>query len=144
MMRKCSLALLFAMMFCITASAQKADDLLGKWLNPSGEGQIQIYKKDSKYYGKLVWLKIPDRDGKPKTDIKNPDPSLRSKPELGLEILKDFTFNGEDVYEDGTIYDPKSGKTYRCKMTLESNHLKIRGYIGISLFGRTEVWTRVK
>ncbi|MEO6849303.1 MAG: DUF2147 domain-containing protein, partial [Mucilaginibacter sp.] len=69
---------------------------------------------------------------------------LRTRPELGLELLKDFTFDGDDVYDDGTIYDPKNGKTYSCKMTLEGNQLKIRGYIGISLFGRSEIWTRVK
>jgi uncharacterized protein (DUF2147 family) len=132
------------MAFCFAASAQNADGIIGKWLNPSGEGQVQIYKRDGKFFGKLAWIKVPDRDGKPKTDINNPDPNLRSRTELGLELLKDFTFDGDDVYEDGTIYDPKSGKTYSCKMTLEGNQLKIRGYVGISLFGRTEVWTRVK
>ncbi len=136
--------LLIALAFGFTASAQKADDILGKWTNPSGEGQVLIYKKDNKYYGKLVWLKIPDRDGKPKMDIHNPDKALQTRPELGLELLNHFTYNGEDEYEDGTIYDPKSGKTYSCKMTLNSNTLKIRGYVGISLFGRTEAWTRVK
>ena len=133
-----------AILFCHIVSAQKADDILGKWINPSGEGQVLIYKKENKYFGKLVWLKIPDRNGKPKMDIHNPDKALQTQPELGLELLKDFTFNGEDVYEDGTIYDPKSGKTYSCKMTIKGNSLKIRGYIGISLFGRTEVWTKVK
>ncbi len=77
-------------------------------------------------------------------DMNNPDQALQTRPELGLELLKDFTFDGDDVYEDGTIYDPKSGKTYSCKMTINGNSLKIRGYVGISLFGRTEVWTRVK
>jgi uncharacterized protein (DUF2147 family) len=144
MLKKTSIILLLAMATCIAASAQKADAVLGKWINPSGEGQVLIFKKDNKYFGKLVWLKIPDRDGKPKLDMNNPDAALKTRPELGLELLKDFTFDGDDVYEDGTIYDPKNGKTYSCKMTLEGNSLKIRGYIGISLFGRTEVWTRVK
>jgi uncharacterized protein (DUF2147 family) len=144
MLKKISITLLITLTFCFNASAQKADAILGKWINPSGEGQVLIYKKDNKFYGRLVWIKVPDRDGKPKMDIHNPDKALQTRPELGLELLKDFTFNGDDVYEDGTIYDPKSGKTYSCKMTLKGNSLKIRGYIGISLFGRTEVWTRVK
>lgn len=128
------------------AYAQKADAILGKWINPSGEGQIQVYKKGTLYYGKLVWLKAPNDEaiGQPKTDINNPDKSLQSKPILGLEILKGFKFDGDDVYEEGSIYDPKNGKTYKCKMTLDGNKLKIRGYIGISLLGRSEVWTRVK
>ena len=79
-----------------------------------------------------------------KTDKNNPDKVLQSRPDLGLELLKDFTFNGDNVYDDGTIYDPKNGKTYSCKMTLDGNNLRIRGYVIFSLFGRTEVWTRVK
>lgn len=128
------------------ALAQNADAILGKWINPNGEGQIQIYKKGNLYYGKLVWLKFPNDEvtNKAKLDKNNPDKSLQSRPILGLEILKNFKFDGDDVYEDGNIYDPKNGKDYSCKMTLNGNKLKIRGYIGISLLGRSEVWTRVK
>jgi uncharacterized protein (DUF2147 family) len=129
----------------IRVSAQKADAVLGKWLNPSGEGQVEIYKKANKYFGRLVWLKFPkDVNGKPKLDKHNPDVNMRSRTELGIELLRDFVFDGDKGYENGTIYDPKNGKTYSCKMTLDGNVLKIRGYIGISLFGRTEIWTRVK
>jgi uncharacterized protein (DUF2147 family) len=145
MLKKTGITLLMAMTFGFVASAQKADAVLGTWVNPNGQDHILIYKKGNKYYGKLDWIKFPnDETGKPKTDKKNPDKALQSRPDLGLELLKDFTFDGDNVYEDGTIYDPKSGKTYSCKMTLEGTSLKIRGYIGISLFGRTEVWTRVK
>jgi uncharacterized protein (DUF2147 family) len=142
----CLGVLLFTLLGATTVFAQKADAILGKWVNPSGEGQIQIYKKGTLYFGKLAYLKFPNDEntGKPKTDTKNPEPSLQSRPILGLEILKSFSFDGDDVYEDGTIYDPKSGKTYKCKMTIDGNKLKIRGYIGVSLFGRSEVWTRVK
>jgi len=126
--------------------AQSADAILGKWINPSGEGQIQIYKKGDLYYGKLVWLKFPNDEvtNKPKLDKNNPEKNLQSRPISGLEILKNFKFDGDNVYEDGNIYDPKNGKDYSCKMTLNGNKLKIRGYIGISLLGRSEVWSRVK
>ena len=147
MSRKISVVVLLLSILTITKSvAQQADAIVGRWINPSGEGQIQIYKKGSLYFGKLAWIKTPNDEttGKPKTDIKNPNPSLQSRPILGLELLKDFTFDGDDTYENGTIYDPKSGKTYSCKMTLNGSKLKIRGYIGISLLGRTEVWSRVK
>lgn len=137
--------LLIAISCCFTALAQKPDAVLGKWTSATGEAQIQIYKKGDKYFGKIDWLKYPNDDaGKPKTDKKNPDKSLRTRPELGLELLKDFAFAGDNVYEDGTIYDPKSGKTYSCKMTVNGTKLKIRGYVGISLLGRTEIWTRSK
>jgi uncharacterized protein (DUF2147 family) len=125
-------------------SAQKADAILGQWVNPNGQDHILIYKKGNKYFGKLDWIKFPnDEQGKPKTDKNNPDKALQSRPDLGLELLKDFTFDG-DVWDDGTIYDPKNGKTYSCKMTLDGNNLRIRGYVLFSLFGRTEVWTRLK
>ena len=131
--------------FSYVASAQKADAILGSWANPSGEDHILIYKRGNKYYGKLDWIKFPnDENGKPKTDKNNPDEKLRPQPEWGLELLKDFVYNEDNVYDDGTIYDPKNGKTYSCKMTLDGSTLKIRGYIGISLFGRSEIWTRVK
>jgi uncharacterized protein (DUF2147 family) len=145
MLKKLSITLLIAITFGSVASAQKADAILGTWVNPNGQDHILIYKRGNKYFGKLDWIKFPnDEQGKPKTDKKNPDVALRSRPELGLELLKDFTFDGDNVWADGTIYDPKSGKTYSCKMTLDGNSLKIRGYVGISLFGRSETWTRVK
>ena len=144
MLKKIGITLLIALTSGLVVSAQKADAILGQWANPNGQDHILIYKKGNKYFGKLDWIKFPnDEQGNPKTDKNNPDKALQSRPDLGLELLKDFTFDGK-TYEDGTIYDPKSGKTYSCKMTLVGNTLKIRGYIGISLFGRTEVWTKVK
>jgi len=144
MLRKTLLLIAF-IAFSLQLFAQKKDDILGKWVNPSGEGQIEIYKRGEKFFGKLVWIKDPnDEKGKPKTDEKNPNESLRNKPVLGLEILKNFEFDG-GKWQDGTIYDPKSGKTYSCKLTLkEANQLSIRGFIGVSLIGRTEVWKRIK
>lgn len=140
--------ILILLVFVVTSSvcyAQKSDDILGRWLNPSGEGQIEIYKKVDKYFGKLVWINEPnDENGKPKTDIKNPNAGLRNKPVLGIELLKDFSFE-DKRWTDGSIYDPKSGKTYSCNLTLKDhNHLNVRGYIGISLIGRSEVWKRIK
>jgi uncharacterized protein (DUF2147 family) len=145
MLKKIGITLLIALISGFVVSAQKADAILGQWVNPNGQDHILIYKKGNKYFGKLDWIKFPnDEQGKPKTDKNNPDKTLQSRPDLGLELLKDFTFDGDDVWDDGTIYDPKNGKTYSCKMTIEGNNLKIRGYILFSLFGRTEVWTRLK
>lgn len=125
--------------------SQNKDAIVGQWSNASGEAHIDIFKKNEKYFGKIVWLKEPkDEKGLAKTDQKNPDPDLKSKPVLGLEILRDFVYE-DGKWTDGKIYDPKSGKTYSCNITEKSNgQLNIRGYIGISLIGRTEVWKRVK
>jgi uncharacterized protein (DUF2147 family) len=145
MTNKTVLLLLFLTVASFAASAQKADVILGSWANASGEDHILIYKKGNKYFGKLDWIKFPNDDqGKAKSDKHNPNEALRTRPLLGLELLKDFVYDEDNVYDDGTIYDPKSGKTYSCKMTLEGNTLKIRGYVGISLFGRSETWTRTK
>jgi uncharacterized protein (DUF2147 family) len=129
---------------CFSAMGQKSDAILGQWANSTGEAHIEISKRGSKYYGKIAWLKEPSENGRPKTDLKNPNSSLRTKPILGLELLKNFIFD-DGKWVDGSIYDPKSGKTYSCTMTLKENgQLSMRGYIGISLVGRSEIWKRVK
>lgn len=143
-MRKFPLFMLLFVAISFSALAQNKDAIVGKWLNPSGEGQIEIYKKGDKYFGKLAWMKEPNLNGKPKLDAKNPDEKLQKRALLNLEILKDFSYD-DKKWTDGTIYDPKSGKTYSCNMTLKGNDvLNIRGYIGISLLGRSETFRRVK
>ncbi|PWS30353.1 DUF2147 domain-containing protein [Pedobacter paludis] len=143
-MRKLPFLMLLFVAISYNAIAQNKDAIVGKWLNPSGEGQIEIYKKGDKYYGKLAWLKEPNLNGKPKLDANNPAENLKKRPLLNLEILKDFVYD-EGKWTDGTIYDPKSGKTYSCNMTLKGNDvLNVRGYVGISLLGRSETFRRVK
>jgi uncharacterized protein (DUF2147 family) len=108
---------------------------------------VKIYKTTSGHYaGKIVWLKEPidPETGKPKLDKRNPDESLRTVPTLGLVNLKGFTYNEEEKeWQNGTVYDPKVGKEYSCKMNLQdANTLDVRGFIGVSMFGRTDTWTR--
>jgi uncharacterized protein (DUF2147 family) len=118
------------------------DKIEGFWFNDKKDAKIQIYKaRDGKFYGKIVWLKDPTKNGRPKTDEKNPKANLQAQPLVELVILKGFELDG-DTYEDGTIYDPENGKTYDCKMSFRGKTLAIRGYIGLSLFGRTTVWER--
>ena len=128
----------------MTLSAQtKADDIVGLWLTNGKEpAKIQVYKAGDKYFGKIVWLKNPDKDGKPKVDSKNPDKNKQNQKIIGLLILQNFKFD-EDEWNDGKIYDPESGTTYSCNISLDgANSLKVRGYVGVSLFGRTETWTK--
>lgn len=139
------LVLLLLSVLSLTGFAQKSDVILGSWVNATGEAHVKIFKKGDKFFGKISWLKTPkDEKGNVKTDVKNPDESLRSRPILGMEMLGNFVYdNGK--WEDGTIYDPKSGKTYSCHMNIKNNgDLNMRGYIGISLIGRSESWKRVK
>ncbi|MCX2484277.1 DUF2147 domain-containing protein [Pedobacter sp. MR2016-24] len=143
-MRYISLLLLITAI-SFTGFAQKKDAIVGTWVNATGEAHVNIYKKGERYFGKIDWLKAPkDEKGKPKTDYKNPDESLRSRPILGMEMLKDFVYD-DGKWTDGKIYDPKSGKTYSCNMNIKDNgQLNMRGYIGISLIGRSETWKRVR
>jgi uncharacterized protein (DUF2147 family) len=129
----------------LSSFAQNANDVLGKWLNKDKNAHIQIYKKGNTFYGKIAWLEESlNNPKKPLLDEQNPDERLRARPILNLEILQNFRFNN-GVWEDGTIYDPKSGKTYSCKISLNGNDkLDVRGFIGISLIGRTDTWTKVK
>lgn len=135
---------------CLTIVGMLTGDtgqqIVATWLNASGEGRIQIYEDKDRFFGKLIWLKNPlNEQGKPKLDHKNPDNNLKTRPLIGAVILKDFKYEGEGKWEDGEIYDPKSGKTYSCNLTLvKEDVLEVRGYIGISLIGRTETWTKVK
>ncbi len=139
---------LAACFLTMAAWAQTAADAVeGLWKNGEGTGIIKIYKTTSGHYaGKIVWLKEPidPETDKPKLDKRNPNEELRTTPTLGLVNLKNFMYDEADkVWSGGTIYDPKNGKEYSCKMEMkDANTLKVRGYIGVSLFGRTDTWTR--
>ena len=124
----------------------QAQDVTGKWKTIDDEtgkpkSIIEIYKNGNKYYGKIVKLLTEEnKDGicrTCETDYKN-------KNIIGLVILKDLVKDG-DTYDDGEIMDPKTAKTYSCYIELkEPNKLKVRGYIGFSLLGRTQYWYRVE
>lgn len=132
-------------MLASTLFAGGQGSIIGRWYTTDNAGIVEIYQCGTKLCGKITWLKEPNQDnGKPKVDENNPDASKRNQPIIGLVILKGFVADGDNKWEDGEIYDPENGKTYSCKMSLNGNTLEVRGYIGVSLFGRTEKWTRVK
>jgi len=137
--------------FVAKASAQSftSNDIIGLWFNEEKDAKIEIFQEGNTYNGKIVWLdeEIDPDTGKAKTDKNNPEPELRSRPTLGLQILNDFEYDEDGLWEDGSIYDPKSGKTYKCKITMEEpNTLYVRGYIGKSWMGlgRTTEFSRVE
>lgn len=138
---------IFLTVTCLSSSTWVANDIAGVWLNKDKDAHIKIYASYGKYYGQIIWLKIPNdpETGKPKVDKKNPDPSLRTKPVLNLIILKNLEFDADDQeWDDGEVYDPKTGNDYSLTCTLkDKNTMDLRGYMGISLLGRTDIWTRV-
>lgn len=146
-----SVVVLFLFFATLSTCYAASDDIFGVWNNQEKDARIEIFKCSEKYCGKIVWLKEPNypegskdgMPGTPKLDRNNPDPAMRKMPVIGLLIVHDFVFVGDNLWKDGKVYDPKNGKTYSGKMTLVSPHqLNLRGFIGISLFGRTAIWTR--
>ena len=143
-MKKITL-LLLSLFISISSFAQSGKDaILGDWYNQEKDAIIKIYKEDGKYHGKITWMLNPlDENGNPKTDPLNPDESLQSRSRMGMVIMYNFEYDGDNEWDDGNIYDPKSGNEYSGTMTLTSeNRLDLRGYVGIPLFGRTSNWSR--
>ncbi len=133
--------LLFALLFVVPAHADPAA-VAGTWLSGDGDGLMEIRVNGNDISATILGSPNEDPD-RPTTDIHNPDPALRDQLLIGLEIFSGFNYDGDGAWSGGFIYDPNSGKTYRCKLKLKDrNTLKLRGYIGISLLGRTEIWTR--
>ena len=128
------------------ASAQTVSPI-GVWTNSEKKATFEIYKCGDKLCGKIVSLTAPNdpATGKPKADPKNPDAKLRSRPRLGMVFMQGFKYDDDNKWDDGKIYDPESGKTYSCYMQMEGpNSMEVKGYIGFSLIGKSQAWTRVK
>ena len=144
------LASLLAVAAPLVAAAEE-DAILGLWrTDPTDKGyaHVQVSRRGDTYEGRIVWLSEPDfppgdRDaGRPKVDRLNPDPERRGQPILGLRLMTGFRY-ADGGWRGGRIYDPESGKTYRCVIRLgEDGVLRVRGYIGVSLLGRTTAWVR--
>lgn len=120
---------------------QTQADIFGKWKSiddKSGEAKsiIEIYNQQDKAFGKITQLLQPDPD--------DPDPLCdkckdyrKDKRIIGMNIITDMVKDGKE-WIDGEILDPENGKVYRCKLWIEDNTLKVRGYVGFIY--RTQTW----
>lgn len=121
-----------------------AQDILGKWRTIDDEtgdpkSIVNIYEKDGKIYGDIVEILNPE---KVNAVCSKCEGDQKDQPILGMTIINDMEKDGK-VYEDGTIFNPSTGKTYTCRLKLESeNKLQVRGYV--ALFYKTQYWERVK
>lgn len=131
------LIILFAL---ISNFIQAQNEIIGKYWSPKKDGKIEIFKKsDNKFYGKFIWIKNDRKD------IENPDEKLKARMVSSIEFLYGFDYIESNIWENGKIYDPKSGKTYSCNIKRLSNgDLEVRGFIGFSLLGRTELFPVLK
>ena len=131
----------------LPAWTSNAGQVLGHWLTPEDNAVIEIYRDGERFSGRIVSLKEPNypdghsQAGQPKRDSNNPDESKQDRLIVGLNMIEGFEHIGDGRYEGGTIYDPRNGVTYQCEMSLQSDGtLEVRGYVGLSLFGKTQVW----
>jgi uncharacterized protein (DUF2147 family) len=135
-----------ALLFFTTVIFAQSQGVTGKWKtidDQTGEAKsiIEIYEQGGKIYGKVIDILNPARK---KGLCQNCSGEDKNKPILGLVVLKGLSKDG-DEYEGGKILDPQTGKVYKCLVALEGkDKLKVRGYIGFSLIGRTQYWTRIK
>ena len=134
--------MLFMLMPFVAAVAQ---DVVGKWKLADGSAIVEVYKSGDVYNGKIVWLKNPtEADGTAAVDNLNPDPALRKRKLIGLNMLSGLRKDGGE-YTGGKIYDPGNGKTYNCSMKVEGDILRVRGSLDKrGIVGRTMDWFRVK
>jgi uncharacterized protein (DUF2147 family) len=143
MTRPTTFSILFMMFFAIASFAQK-DQVCKVWYNQEKDSKLEVYQNGNTFEAKIIWLKEPVENGKPKLDKNNPDDKLKSRAIMGLVVLKDIRKSKKDpnYYEDGHVYDPKNGKTYDCHMTYTGKTIELRGFVlGMSFLGRTSVWT---
>lgn len=126
-------------------AAAFAQDVVGKWKLEDGTAIVEVYQQGDVFNGKIVWLQKPtEADGTPAVDDLNPDPKLRTRQVLGLNMLNNLKKSGNE-FTGGSIYDPGNGKTYNCSMKVEGDILKVRGSLDKrGLIGRTMDWFRVK
>ncbi|MDP3980770.1 MAG: DUF2147 domain-containing protein [Chlamydiota bacterium] len=145
-----TLIFLFILCTCYTYALEE-QDVIGVWSTPKEKSKIEIFPCGEYYCGKIVWLredKYPTNDplgmgGKEIMDRNNHDPKLQNRPLIGLQLMEHFSCQGNLRWRKGLIYNPSNGNKYRCRMKLVSKEkLHVRGFLGISLIGKTSVWTR--
>jgi uncharacterized protein (DUF2147 family) len=148
-MRYVIIVLVEIVLVALAFGAEEQRGVFGVWLTEGRDSKLEIYPCGDKACAKVIWMKHPtyvnSKDGPigtDKMDRQNPDPALRNRPILGLQVMEGLTLESE-WWHKGSCYDPQSGKHYQCKMHLESpTELKLRGFIGVSLIGRSYTLTR--
>jgi uncharacterized protein (DUF2147 family) len=138
-------ALLLVVLGAAGALQASAATPIGVWNADGGTARVQIEPCGAALCGRVVWLRAPlDENGCDLRDRRNPDPALRGRKVEGLEILRGLTPRADGTWGSGRIYDPASGSTYTCQLTLDGDdRLRLRGWIGVPLLGRTTTWTRL-
>ena len=130
------LPLLMLSLQLFAGSETGSDAILGIWKNGTGKGYIEIYKSNGKFHGRIYWI-----NESLITNVKSCGNSI--KPHVGMVMLRDLIFDGEE-YNSGSLFNPGDGKEYKCLLKMKDfNTLNVRGFIGFSFIGKSDVWERV-
>ena len=120
-----------------------AEAPFGHWLTEKKGVIVNLYDCDGAVCGRTVWLKkMTFKDGRPRLDAKNPDPSLRDRHWCGIEVITGVKPVSATEWEGGEVYDPKTGQTFDFDMEQRGDTMKVRGYLGVKMLGKSETWTR--
>lgn len=152
MMKRKILILTMLLACSVSIWAQNPDAIVGKYsvVSPTTKIRsiVEIHKNAAgKYEGNVLWLEVlTNASGDTLYDVHNPDPSKRHIRCDKIRILTGFVYDpNHDRWENGLVYDPESGDFYHAQLKFENEtRLKLRGYVGIPLFGRTIYWTKIK
>lgn len=140
------LALVMGLGALLPAAPARAagDDITGWWFDQTKRAGILIEPCGQQLCGKVGWLREPlDAAGKAKLDANNPDAKLKSRQICQLPMIGSFNKTGPGEWEDGWIYNPEDGDTYKSRMVLQDDgSLRVRGFIGVPWLGKSQVWTR--
>jgi uncharacterized protein (DUF2147 family) len=139
------LPLLGALLLPAAALAGPGPSATGFWVTQDHSSVVEVTECGGGLCGRVVGLRADRKPGDPLTDIHNPDPSRHTDSLCGLTMMGSLApvKGSNGAWDGGWVYDPESGHTYSAEIRLEGpDTLKLRGFLGISLFGRSEVWTR--
>lgn len=122
-----------------------SDGAHGYWLTENRKAIVQIAPCGADTCGRMVWVENPlDKTGRPKRDDKNADTGKRARPICGLELVGGLMKTEDGTWRNGWLYNPRNGATYSAEIrTLSPSELEVRGYLGVSVLGKSQVWTRV-
>ncbi len=138
--------LLVSMAMSAAPAAAQSPTPTGLWLHANGRIQVEIKACGDRLCGRLVWFKWPnDLAGLPLVDVKNEDPKLRTRPLLGLTVVRGLRRTGEKSWGDGRIYNPDDGVDYLATMSIQADGtLRVRAYVLLPLLGKTFLWKRLR
>jgi uncharacterized protein (DUF2147 family) len=142
-----------AFLFFFTVGAQnpqsavsKSDQICGKWMSSEKNLEVQVYKAGNSFKAKIIWFKgEPGNPMQNWRDVHNPDPKLRSRKVLGMDVLSGLQYNADDnSWENGMVYDSKHGHTWNAAAYIDKKGLlHVRGYWHFKILGRTLIFRRV-